>query len=286
MKKAILAALLLIFAAAEAQNSHRTLPFDRREELNLDTLGIAGRGEGMPPQGLAFADGYIFALYHGGLCVVIDAADNTLAGEYMLAGAEGTHCNNASFGADRASEGSPFPLLYVSECNAPSRCFVIDADLAGSRLVQTIRYEGTGIDRFCDWCVDRENRHLYAFGRTPENGAVFKRFDLPAPDSAEVILTDGDVLWEHAYPEGFFRIPQGSCIDGGRIYCPTGNPRICECMIHVIDLADGEEVARCNIDDTGREPEGCFVRDGRLHVFFTGGCGAIYSYGIADESAE
>lgn len=282
---------ILLFAAlqsAQGQPAYAEPTFDCRLEADLDRLTIEGlREQRRSPQGMAFSDGVIFALYDKGYCAAIEAATGRLAGEFPLTGAEGTHCNNASFGIERAGEDSRFPVLYVSECHAPSRCLVLDITTAGSRLVQTIRYEGEGIVDFCDWCVDTGRRHLYAFGKTPEGGAVFKRFALPSlAEGMEVVLRSGDVLWEQAYPAGFFHIPQGSCIDGGYIYCPTGEPRAGSCFIHAIDLEDGRQAALHDIDRIGLEPEGTFVLDGRLWVLFGGGNGRIYSFDLAQPEAQ
>lgn len=269
-----------VAALAIAMSATAQCP-DFRRELSLDSIaGMRPRIKGESAQGMAIHDGILFALYHGGSCAVIDTATERLLGEFVIDGAEGTHCNNASFGP--ADEG--FPLLYVSECNAPSRCFVEEVTPQGARLAATIIYEGSGIDSFCDWCVDAERNHLYAYGKTFEGGAVLKRFRLPSPDEADssgvIRLHDDDVLWEHSYPAGYLRIPQGSHIHRGSIYLPTGHPAAGSCFIHVISLDDGERTALLDIDAIALEPEGVCMHDGRLWVMFGGGNGTLFSFAL------
>ena len=255
---------------------------DCRLEVDLGQVKeIHPREAHQSAQGLAIHNGTVFALYHLGDCVVYDLDNNRFINEFMLDGAEGTHCNNASFGVERADSTSAFPLLYVSECSGERRCFVLDIDTCGSRCVQTLTFEGEGIDSFCDWCVDRENRFIYAIGKTPESGVVLKRFALPAAgDGKKVVLGNKDVLWERSYPKGFFHIMQGTYIDNGVLYAPTGDPRKGSCRIHLIDLATGRRTALYDIDAIGREPEGVCAANGRLWVFFTGGGGCLYSFDI------
>ena len=270
-------------AAAQEVSDIQEAP-DCRAEFSLDEIsGITPSVQGETPQGMAISNGVLFALYHGGRCITIDLETRQLLAEFAIEGAEGTHCNNASFGVG-SSDASRFPLLYVSECNAPSRCFVEEVTERGSHLVATIIYEGSGIDSFCDWCVDRENGHLYAYGRTPEKGVVLKCFKIPDTDAANesgiITLGDKDLLKEFVYPAGFFGIAQGSHISDGCIYLPTGHPRIGSCHINVVSLDTGERTARYDITGIGLEPEGVCTFGNRLWQFFGGGRGSIYSFGI------
>ena len=280
--------LIFIFVATVAAAQPQLT--DCRKEFTLASIaGIRPVAKGESPQGLAIADGVLFALYHGGNCAAIDVETGALLGEFTIDGAEGTHCNNASFGVE-VPEGARFPLLYVSECYAPCRCFVEEITTESSRLAATILYTGSGIDSFCDWCIDRENRHLYAYGRTPEKGVVLKRFDLPSPDEADaegiIRLGDSEVKAEFVYPAGYLGIAQGSHISGGYIWLPTGNPRVGPCHIHLISLDDGRRKAIWDISAFGLEPEGICIYGGRLWQLFAGGKGSIFSFGLADEAAK
>lgn len=279
--KAIFAFILTTLGTVATAQPRLT---DCRLELDMARIeGLRPVAKGESPQGLAIADGVLFALYHGGNCAAVDIATGRLLGEFPVDGAEGTHCNNASFGVE-VPERARFPLLYVSECYAPCRCFVEEVTTEGSRLAATIIYEGSGIDSFCDWCVDRENRHLYAYGRTPEKGVVLKRFALPALAEADVEgvihLGDSDVQAEFVYPAGYLGIAQGSHICDGYIWLPTGNPRVGQCHIHIISLNDGRRTAIWDISAFGLEPEGICIYDGRLWQFFAGGKGRVYSFGL------
>lgn len=281
--KVIFASILIFITAAAAAQPRLT---DCRLEFDMKNIaGITPAAKGEPAQGLAIADGIMFALYHGGNCAVVDTANGKLLGEFPIDGAAGTHCNNASFGIE-VPDGSPFPLLYVSECHAPSRCFIEEVTVEGSRLAATIIYEGSGIDSFCDWCIDRENRHLYAYGRTPEKGVVLKRFALPALADADsegtIRLRDKDVIWERIYPAGYFGIAQGSHIHNGYIYLPTGNPRHGKCLLHIVSLDDGSCRAVYDISSFDLEPEGLCITEGRLWQFFAGGKGVVYSFGLEE----
>ena len=275
--------LLTIFAfcaaATSAAAAQPRIRIDEgREVLDLDRLpALRPRVKGESVQGMAICNGHMFVLYHGGACAVINLENSAVEGEFTVEAAAGTHCNNVSFGVEFAEEGSRFPLLYISECNAPSRCFVTDISAEGASSIATIRYAGSGIAEFCDWCVDRENRHLYAYGKTPQGGAVLKRFALPTlaemrAARGDVVLGDSDVLWQCVYDSGFFRIPQGSCIRNGYIYLPTGVPRVCSCHIHIVDLSSGERVERIDIDGIRLEPEGiCPVGEEIMLMFGSSG---------------
>ena len=281
-----LSAIVIATAAAQEHSGIPDLLNDCRKEFSLDEIdGMRPRQRGETPQGMAISEGVMFALYHGGSCAAIELESGRLLAEFPIDGAAGTHCNNASFGVERADTLSPFPLLYVSECFAPNRCFVEDMRVDGSRLAATIIYTGSGIDSFCDWCVDCENRRLYAYGRTPEKGVVIKRFGLPALSDADengvVELGDNDVQEEFVYPAGYFGIAQGSHIHDGLLYLPTGVPRQGPCRINVVSLDDGRLAGCTDIDGIALEPEGVCVYDGRLWQFFGGGSGTVYSVGIA-----
>ena len=286
MQRKFIAILLSVVFAVTAEASAQPLLSDCRFEFSLDTIeGMRPREKGETPQGMAIHNGTMFTLYHGGSCVVTDIDTQKLLGEFTIDSAQGTHCNNASFGPANTDSPSQFPLLYVSECFAPCRCFVEEVTTGGSHTVATIIYTGSGIDSFCDWCTDRENRHIYAYGRTPERGVVLKRFALPTPDDADengiIELGDSDILEEFVYPAGVFVIAQGSYISDGRIYLPTGVPAKSDCFIHVLSLNDGRHIDRIDISDLGLEPEGLCIHDGRLWQFFGGGNGTLYSFGLS-----
>lgn len=282
---AVVMALTATFQTTAQNPYHRQALLDCRPELSLDSIaGIRPRVKGESPQGMAVHDGVLFALYHGGSCAAVDITSGVILGDFMIDGAAGTHCNNASFGIERANPDSKFPLLYVSECYAPCRCFVEEVTTEGSRLVATIIYTGSGIDSFCDWCIDCENRYLYAYGRTPEKGVVLKRFALPSladADESDIIqLDDKDVLNEFVYPAGHFGIAQGSHIHNGLLYLPTGVPQKGHCCINVVSLEDGTVIYTHDIDDIALEPEGLCVVGDRLWQLFAGGNGTIYSFGL------
>lgn len=287
----ILAAAALLSTAARVDDRQKAPLGDCRKEISLDEIeGMRPREKGETPQGLAISDGVLFALYHGGCCAAIDLETASLLAEFPIDGAAGTHCNNASFGVERADSLSPFPLLYVSECFAPNRCFVEDITVGSSRLVATIIYTGSGIDSFCDWCIDRDNRSIYAYGRTPEKGVVLKCFRLPtladADENGIIELGDKDIEKEFVYPPGFFGIAQGSHIHNGLLYLPTGVPHQGHCRINIVSLEDGSLIYSHDIDDIALEPEGVCAVGNRLWQFFGGGRGTVCSFEIASEEKK
>ena len=291
MKRLLPAIISLAIIAATAPTANAQRPYvaptyEERLEIDLNRfIQIEKQFAWHGAQGMAIHDGCLFALYHLGDCVVVDLAKKEFVNEYIIAGAAKTHCNNASFGIEYADTTSRFPLLYVSECGMPCRCFVVDVSTEGSRHVQTIRYVGSGIRSYCDWCVDRENGFLYAFGMMPDRGVVLKRFRLPtlaeSNDDGEVLLGDDDILCEYKYSKGFFHITQGTYIRNNYMYCPTGYPRAGSCYIHVLDLTDGRPVDKHNIDRIPHEPEGVCACGDRLYIFFGHNRGEIYSFDIS-----
>lgn len=269
LKSVIAVAALAAAAEIFAQQPQNSDPVPQhRQVVNLDEAdGVRPRTKGESAQGMAVWKNRIYALYHGGDCVVYDFKRCRTAGEFVVEAARGTHCNNASFGVEYAGRKSECPLLYISECGGERRCFVVDISARGARQVATIRFGGSGIVSYCDWFVDRENRHLYTFGKNTEAGVTIRRFALPTMAEMEaaggdLTLGDSDILWESKYPKDYFIITQGSCITGGRIVLPTGYPGKGGCFIHVLDADSGRRIERYCIDDIGREPEGvCPVGD-------------------------
>jgi hypothetical protein len=90
---------------------------------------------------MAIMGRYAFLMHDKGGCVVLDIKRLKSISYFVLDGNTG-HCNNASFGRERLSPKSQFPLLYVTECRGKRACYVNDVTLGGSRLVQTIYYDG------------------------------------------------------------------------------------------------------------------------------------------------
>ena len=88
-------------------------------------------------QGFAIYGRYAFSMHDKGQCVIIDLKRNRFVNTFVIEGNTG-HCNNASFGVERYSKKSQFPLLYVTECRGERACYVNDITTEGARLVQKI----------------------------------------------------------------------------------------------------------------------------------------------------
>ena len=76
-------------------------------------------------QGMAIHGQYVFLLTNTGLCRIYDMRKGVFAGSLVLASAHAkNHANNACFGVEYSKDNNKFPVLYVSECEAPYRCYV------------------------------------------------------------------------------------------------------------------------------------------------------------------
>lgn len=231
-------------------------------ELLPDSVEVKGS-----TQGFAIYGRYGFSVHDKGECVVIDLKRKRFISKFTLEGNTG-HCNNASFGVERYSEESPFPLLYVTECRGERACYVNDVTLTGSRMVQKICYDGKDATGPADWAVDRANRLIY-FYCTVNNVRTLKWFALPRlADSdarGEVHLTDEDALG--SVTAGDITIPQGSLIHRGRAYLPDGIPPR-PTRLHVTDIKSGASLTTIDLSHTGLEPEGVAVRRRWLYLSY------------------
>lgn len=231
-------------------------------ELLPDSVEVKGS-----TQGFAIYGRYGFSVHDKGECVVIDLKRKRFISKFTLEGNTG-HCNNASFGVERYSEESPFPLLYVTECRGDRVCYVNDVTLTGSRMVQKICYDGKDATGPADWAVDRANRLIY-FYCTVNNIRTLKWFALPRlADSdarGEVHLTDEDALG--SVTAGDITIPQGSLIHRGRAYLPDGIPPR-PTRLQVTDIESGASLTTIDLSHTGLEPEGVAVRRRWLYLSY------------------
>lgn len=115
-------------------------------------------------QGMAIHGQYVFLLTNTGLCRIYDMRKGVFAGSLILASAhEKNHANNACFGVEYSKDNNKFPALYISECEAPYRCYVENVTEYESRLIQIIQFRiGNKPQAVHDWIVDRETGHIYA----------------------------------------------------------------------------------------------------------------------------
>jgi hypothetical protein len=206
-------------------------------------------------------------MHDKGQCVIIDLRRREFVSTYVMEGNTG-HCNNASFGVERYSSSSEFPLLYVTECRGQRACYVNDVTLEGSRLVQTIYYDGEEITGPADWAVDARTGRIYLYC-TIGTLRWLKAFPLPAlADSdarGEVHLKPSDAI--ASMPAGEITIPQGSHIYGRYIFLPEGIPPR-PTRLHTTDIVTARTLAPIDLSDLGLEPEGVAVKGRWLYLSF------------------
>ena len=70
-------------------------------------------------QGFAIYGRYGFSMHDKGQCVIIDLKRKQFVNTFVLEGNTG-HCNNASFGVERYSKQSVFPMLLSAEEREPA----------------------------------------------------------------------------------------------------------------------------------------------------------------------
>lgn len=266
--KNLLCLLLTLLCAASATAQTENSVFSKIEtyinvaELLPDNIVVNGS-----TQGFAIYGRYGFSIHDKGQCVIIDLKKKRFINTFTLEGNTG-HCNNASFGVERYSRESKFPLLYVTECRGDRACYVNDITLEGSRLVQTIYYDGEDITGPADWAVDRRKGLIYLYC-TINNVRTLKWFALPrladSDTHGEVHLQEKDTLG--SLPAGDIAIPQGSHIHHGRVYLPDGIPPR-PTRLHVTELKSGKVISVMELSHTGLEPEGVATRRRWLYLSF------------------
>ena len=218
-------------------------------------------------QGFAIYGRYGFSMHDKGQCVIIDLKQKRFINTFTIEGNTG-HCNNASFGVERYSKQSQFPLLYVTECRGERACYVNDISLKGAQMVQKIFYDGEDITGPADWAVDRRKKLIYLYC-TVGKVRTLKWFALPRLSDSdargEVHLKAEDTIGYVAL--GDISIPQGSHIHRQRAYLPAGIPPR-PTSLHVTDLKSGEEIMLMDLSHMGLEPEGVATRRGWLYLSY------------------
>lgn len=239
-----------------------TTPYCNVADLLPDDVTVAGSSQGM-----AIYGDTAFLMHDKGQCVVINLKDKRFINTFVIEGNDG-HCNNASFGRERYSSNSPFPLLYVSECRGERACYVNDVTTEGARLVQKIFYDGEDIEGPADWVVDAKHKRIYLYC-TVAGSRTLKEFRLPtlkqSDHNYEVHLTQQDTRAEIYLGE--VAIPQGSFIRGRYIYLPDGVPSRPR-KLHVVDIRRRRVVEVADLSHIPYEPEGIASMNDELYISF------------------
>lgn len=250
-----------VVATAQQANAGMELFVDVAELLPAD-VEVQGA-----TQGFAIYGRYGFSMHDKGQCVILDMKRKEFVSTFVLEGNTG-HCNNASFGVERYSRESQFPLFYVTECRGNRACYVNDISLTGSRLVQTIYYDGVDITGPADWAVDASARRLYLYC-SYGSLRMLKVFKLPtladSDERGEVHLSARDIIC--TLPAGEVTIPQGSHVYGRYIYLPDGIPPR-PTRLHATNIVTGERLSTIDLSHLGLEPEGVAVKGKWLYVSF------------------
>lgn len=238
-------------------------------------------------QGMAIYNNMAFLFYDTGICKVFDLKKKQYVREFSLGSKSvNNHANCACFGKNKFLN-SEFPLLYISECRPPQRCFVECLTDTGAVLVQTIVLKRKGVNaKSFDWIVDNKREVLYTIGRRKSDvnpGSSLHRINkYRIPELREgknVILTDKDVL--DSFDIEFPNMLQGGTIKGNYLYLPAGlhenasNKKEKERTLIVVNLKTHKIERKIDLRGvTKKEPEDCDFYKGKL-ILYCGQSGGL-----------
>ena len=222
-------------------------------------------------QGMAVYGDTAVVLCKKGWVRILNLKREKVVQETVLASfSETNHANTAQFGR-KEKPSDKLPLLYVSECSGPCRCFVERYTGDGFELVQEISTDMGVID----WIADASEGFIYSYehgGR--RDSMVIRRFHLPDPSGGNVELRKQDALatWR-------FGVPYPHTIQGGTIlngtlimtYGTTTQPR----GLHFIDLERGVLKDLDLTGDLDVEPEDIDIWRG--HIIMYAYAGSLYT---------
>lgn len=249
-----------------------------------EVYSVSGTYKKLSAQGMAVWGDLAILLNDQGFCRVYDLKEREVIGSFPLGSAnKNNHANCASFGVEYPESNKEFPVLYVSECRKPYRCFVENITKDSAVLVQTIQFvKGEEPQKISDWIVEREERKLYAISRRNEmrDSLLIVRFRLPSLTEGDVSFTEEDV--EDTFCVMFPNLLQGGTVRSGHLYLPvglhTGNEsrKDAERAIIVIDLNKRTINQILSLEDrVVNEPEDVDFYGKKL-LLFCGQTGGIY----------
>ena len=258
--------------------------------LNAQTIKVEGKFRDLSAQGFAVYKDKGYLLSESGLCRVINLKENRIVGDFYLASSSSNnHANCASFGVEK-SVGSKQPVMYVSECRGPYRCFVEHLSDSNSVLLQTIQATREGKPEIVhDWVVDKKRKYLYGIRTTLTKvdslgnciNTIIK-YRLPhLSEGKVVVLTDKDKIDE--FNVYFVNVLQGAIIKGKRLFLPVGDMKYGEKekprnrrLLLIVDLKKKKIIKKIDINNiTNNEPEDCDFYKGKLFLY-CGQSGGLY----------
>jgi len=193
------------------------------------TYSFPGEYNRKSAQGMAIHKNSAFLLNNEGYCRIYDLKKKKLISEFDLASAgKENHANSASFGADFPKGNKKYPAIYISQCMAPSYCYVENITEKGSQLIQTLQIRSKGIEQYsCNWIVDSEQKYIYTMaslsGEIDSIGTriyLITKLPLPPLDSTSFVFTEKDIVdqFEILFPN----LLQGGTIKNNYLYLPVG----------------------------------------------------------------
>lgn len=242
------------------------------------------------PQGMAIYGDTIACLQDQAYCRLYSVkTGRPIARTFRLGCANGSnHANTADFGVEKADPKDATPVLYVSQCNATNIsigsyvCFVERLHDDYSTLVQTIALDDADLyygNPVC-WVVDRENKHLVAYGNTiysyhPHNTVRVMVFPLPKlADGEKIHLKAKDALENYKisdYSDAYDSqraLSQGATIHDGCLWLPTGNQTQSPNVLYVWDMNVRRMRAVFDLrDDIANEMEDIDFHDGKAYIY-------------------
>lgn len=255
---------------------------------------IVGTYNKKSAQGMAIWGNKAYLFNNGGHCRILNLITEQIEGEYDLASAgQDNHVNNASFGCEIIGDDDK-PVLYISETNGESRCFVERMGDSCSVKVQTIQIQNDKGKRLFvqSWIVDRLTKSLYTVTRMPapkgEKGSKLikiEKYRLPTlAEGDSIILTKRDC--QESFFVEFASGTQGGFIRGKYMFIASGLQESArgrynaERALQVIDLEKKKMVNRIDLSHiTTNEPEGLDYYNGKI-LLFCGQEGGIYNIDI------
>ena len=253
---------------------------------------VAGTYKGKSAQGMAISRDRAFLFNDGGLCRSFNLKNGQVISDFYIGSASSNnHVNSASFGCEHVN-GNIYPVIYVSECRSPYRCFVENITDSTSQIVQTLIIKREGTDSIAkDWVVDFKRKRIYGINNleivdqmTGNRRYNITAYRLPKICEGNVALTDKDVM--DSFDVFFPNVLQGASIYKNRLYMPVGFQKELENRLDakraviVINLKKHKIEKTIDLTNiTDKEPEDMDFYQGRA-LLYTGQEGGLYEVSL------